>query len=192
MKTKKILFMLFLVSIFCVVISSQVSAYNLIGGHFTRGVGNTCYYVDSTASRYGNRINAAANNWVHTGHGANPIYMTEVSSSHGTHIDIYGKSRDSFVSSRILGQTNMFNSASQDISSQAKYTNWVYAEISLNTTDLASDTNNTQGTIAHEMGHCFGLDENNSVTDSIMCQTGAGRTVYLVGADDNNGINAIY
>lgn len=192
-KTKKMIAVSILAILFVLLMSTKASAYVLIGGRFTRGVGNTCYYVDSTASSYTSRINAAANNWVHTEHGANPIYMTAVSSSHGTHIDLYGK-YDSFWGNtgRILGETKMFNSAAQDITSQTAYTNWVYAEIYLNRNLLNTSTDNTQGTIAHEMGHCFGLNENNGNIYSIMCQTGAGRAVYQVGADDNNGINAIY
>lgn len=73
----------------CLLLSTSVFAYNPIGGKFSRGVSNTCYYVDSTASAYTTRINAAANNWVNTGHGWNPIYMTPVSSSYLTHMDFY-------------------------------------------------------------------------------------------------------
>ncbi|MBQ8379590.1 MAG: hypothetical protein IJX34_02120, partial [Clostridia bacterium] len=58
---------------------------------YSRGVSNCCYYVDSTASSYTNSINAAADNWVDTGYGWNPIYMTPVGSNYGTHMDFYGR-----------------------------------------------------------------------------------------------------
>lgn len=42
------------------------------------------------------------------------------------------------------------------------------------------------------MGHVMGLYENNTNTSSVMCQMGAGVTVYNAQADDANGINFLY
>ena len=44
MKSKKIISLFILIVAVLCMLSSSVSAYNLIGGRFTRGVGNTCYY----------------------------------------------------------------------------------------------------------------------------------------------------
>lgn len=192
MKVKKLVILFLLFSALGLIFSTQVSAYNLIGGRFTRGVGNTCYYIDSTASNYTARINAAANNWVYTGHGANPIYMTAVSSSRGTHMDFYGKTTTFFGGdSNVRGETRMFNSSSQDISGQVSYTNWMFAEIYINTSVVATNTMVTQGTCAHEMGHAFGLNHTDDV-NTLMYGYSNGRTTHVVTADENNGINAIY
>ena len=47
-----------------------------------------------------------------------------------------------------------------------------------------------QKTITHELGHALGLDENNSVPNSIMCQGKRSQT-YIV-QDDKNGYDAAY
>ena len=39
------------------------------------------------------------------------------------------------------------------------------------------------------IGHCFGLDDNNSNTHSIMCQAGARRAVNTVQQCDNDAFN---
>jgi len=39
------------------------------------------------------------------------------------------------------------------------------------------------------IGHCFGLDDNNSNTHSIMCQEGSGRAVNTVQQCDNDAFN---
>lgn len=191
MKTKRFIAIMLFVILFCILFSTKVSAYSLFGARFTRGVGNTCYYVDSSASAYTSRINAAANNWVHTGYGYNPIYMTAVSSSHGTHIDLYGNTTSYWGDPNIRGETIMFNSAAQDMTNQISTTNWVYAEIHLNTSVIATNTIETQGTIAHEMGHCFGLAHVND-PNCLMYRYSNGRNTHVVTADENNGINALY
>ena len=43
--------------------------------------------------------------------------------------------------------------------------------------------------VAHEMGHVWGLDENNSNSKSIMCQSAYGRSVTTVQKVDNNAFN---
>lgn len=186
----KYVFVLLLMLIAIGFLSTNVDAYVLLGGKFTRGVSNTCYYVNSTASAYTNQINAAARNWEVTGYGKNPIYMTAVSSTKGSHMDIYGKNNSFWNRPGIAGETNFFTSSGSKITSFKN--NWFYVEIYLNRDSFSElTTNQRQGTIAHEMGHGFGLDDNNNMA-SIMCQGAADRKIYLVGLDDHNGINAIY
>lgn len=47
-----------------------------------------------------------------------------------------------------------------------------------------------QKTMTHELGHALGLDENNSVPNSIMCQGRRSQT-YII-QDDKNGYDAAY
>lgn len=47
-----------------------------------------------------------------------------------------------------------------------------------------------QKTMTHELGHALGLDENNSVPNSIMCQGKRSQT-YII-QDDKNGYDAAY
>lgn len=47
-----------------------------------------------------------------------------------------------------------------------------------------------QKTMMHELGHALGLDENNGVSNSIMCQGKRAQT-YLI-QDDKNGYDAAY
>lgn len=196
MKKIKIVNIFLLAIIFILFFSNNVFAYNLLGGKYSRGVSNTWYYVDSTASSYTTRINAAANNWVNTGHGWNPIYMTPVSSTYCTHMDFYGRTSNFFPNNRTLANTRFYTNSSQDITATVADTsqtvNWFYAEININTGLLATNTNDTQGTLAHEMGHAFGLAHDNNNTLCIMCQTASGRAVYLVSSDDNDAINYLY
>lgn len=49
-----------------------------------------------------------------------------------------------------------------------------------------------QATLAHEIGHTMGHNENNSNQYSIMCQAGSGRKVSVPQYDDLAGINAKY
>jgi len=160
---------------------------------FTRGVGNTCYWIASSASRYTTGINNAANRWVNTGVGSNPIYMTLVSSNKGTHIDIYGKtpSNDTVLTNDIFGYASFWSSSSQLVSPKGIQpdTNYFYSEVVLNTGLTISTV-----TIAHEMGHCFGLaDYWGATVDTIMWPyEDDGNRAETVQQSDNDTINYLY
>ena len=49
-----------------------------------------------------------------------------------------------------------------------------------------------RGTIVHEIGHTLGLAHNNSNPQSIMCQTGYGRSVQTVQKIDNTAVVNLY
>lgn len=75
--------------------------------------------------------------------------------------------------------------------------NWKYAQVFYNSDNsLNSNRDKNRDKIiavfAHEIGHCFGLDENNTNTKSIMCQAGSGTKVTSVQAGDLKGVYIIY
>lgn len=57
-----------------------------------------------------------------------------------------------------------------------------------------NDFSNAQATatLAHEMGHAFGLAHNNTNPNSIMCQLGYGRTATRIQKVDNDALNSLY
>lgn len=150
------------------------------------------YYVDSSASGYTTPIANAANNWVYTGCGYNRLYPnTQTTNITNSAVDIYGYSandgRNAYTS--FFARTNGYTGNAYSVSPYSH--NWLYNEIKLNTASISSYSSNLkQGVVAHEFGHAFGLDENNTNTQSIMCQMGAGRAVYTVQQVDNNSFNA--
>lgn len=188
-KLKKVIFLM----VFLVVIGMSSSVFAMTPTYtyeirYSRGVGNTCYYVDSTASTYVSSINTAANRWVHTNYGDNPIYMTAVSSTKATHMDIYASKLSSDYSNT-NAYTTIWSSSAEQMSFDDK-SNYYYAEIMINKNNMTSSTENTS-TIVHEMGHCFGLDHSSSKY-SIMYGTKSERKVTTVQQCDNDTINYLY
>ncbi|MBO5476619.1 MAG: matrixin family metalloprotease [Clostridia bacterium] len=159
---------------------------------FSRGVSNCCYYVDSSASSYTSQINSAADNWVDTGYGWNPIYMTPVASNYGTHIDFYGKtsSTESYLNNNALGFTSFWNGDGTLVAPFGSYPtyNYYYSEIVLNL-DL-SDSYDIR-TAKHEMGHAFGLAHTEN-SYSIMCPNITDTYVTTVQQCDHDAINYLY
>lgn len=159
---------------------------------FSRGVSNCCYYIDWTASSYQNQIVSASNNWVDTGYGWNPIYMTAVSSNYATHMDFYGRNTgsDSYLNDTTLGYTSFWNTDGT-LTSQKGQTptyNYFYTEIVFNT-GLANSYD--YRTAKHEMGHAFGLMHNES-SYSIMCPGLLDIKVNTVQQCDHDSINYLY
>ncbi|MBO5477937.1 MAG: hypothetical protein J6A15_09330 [Clostridia bacterium] len=161
-----------------------------IGGKLERGVSNMNYYVDSSANGYTSLINAAVNNWVDTGYGWNPIYMNPVSSNYATDVDFYARYGDE-ISEGILARTSCYNI--NEASVNPSTSNWFFAKIEINVPTISNYSSYVQqGTIAHELGHAFGLDHQNNNVNSIMCQVGNGRVVQTVDQTSHNAINTLY
>jgi len=159
---------------------------------FTRGVSNTCYYVDGTASAYTDQINSAANNWEVTGYGWNPIYMTAVSSNYATHMDFYSAtpSTDAYLNSTVAAYTSFWNTNSTLVTEKTNVPtyNYFYTEIMFN----SSDSSSYDYRIAkHEMGHAFGLSHYAN-SYSIMHPGLAGMYVSTVQQTDHDTINYLY
>lgn len=161
-----------------------------IGGYLSRGVGSICYYVDSSASSYTSYINTGINRWTNSGYSPTLIHMTAVSSNYATDVDYYAQNASEFIVSSVISETTYFTSSGVNVSGRSSY---YYAEIRINRDEISYCSSYEKiGTMAHELGHAFGLDENNSNTSSIMCQLSSGRTVNTVSSEDYATVVSIY
>lgn len=158
---------------------------------FTRGVKNTCYYVDSTASSFTSKINSGAKSWEALD---NKIKNTAVSSNKGTHIDFYAKNKSADVNltGRIKAYTTFWDS--NGVNAQPSITeeprkDYFYSEIVLSKDDFSSITFTA---IAHEMGHAYGLSHRPNNEYSIMFKYLENMQVTTPQAIDNNVINYLY
>ncbi len=171
----------------------------LLKGKYQNGVGNVTIYIDSAsgATYWETYITKGANNWMYPGSGmSNPIYIKFVSSSYGSNMDFFAKKKtywDATVRNSILAETQHFDGSDNRIYGAVK--DWYYARIYINDDNFRKSSftdEQAQGTIIHEMGHAFGLNENYTNQYSIMCQLGNGRKVQRVQVVDNNAINRKY
>lgn len=149
--------------------------------------GTHIYYNIEAGNVFKNHIKDAVYNWEHTGHGANPIYMYEKNNTKGTAIDFIQKKQNFFRTNTVLGETRFFNGKGQRLNPDES--NWLYSHVYLSLDTLAPNPYyaKIQGTIAHEIGHAFGLAHYNNNPFSIMCQAKT-RQVQRVQKEDNDAI----
>lgn len=202
-KTKQIIFIIFATVLLIVIGSLYTSVYAVtptFWGACSRGVCVYYYIENGTSNYFYQQIKNAAYNWEHTGHGLNPIYLYEKSSSSGTAMDFFAKPASFWGTngSSIDGQTSMRNSSGVEVNPEAS--NWLYSEIYLNSTLMSSSRYTDaikQGVTAHEMGHAFGLkhyiyyDYARSLLYPYTFSTNNLRSL-VVTAEDNEAINAKY
>ncbi len=170
--------------------------YVLIGGKLNGGVGNygynpRHYFITSSASSYKANVDSAMESWIRTTSRlgvTTPIYYEKVTVQKNSTMDIYAVSEPYLYAN---AYTEFMKSGNNVDPSKV---NWGWNKISINKpyfTNLSSKSER-DGVMAHEMGHCFGLDENNSNKYSIMCQSAYGRSVTKSQKCDLKGINALY
>lgn len=181
-----------------IVLSLNVAFASVPRNYFElqRGISRMCYYVDESADDYVSLINTGIKRWTQSGYTpTGAITMIPVSSTSATDVDIYVEPEHYFSSSTLLGKTYYYTQSGVQFPEYAPYpaSSYYYTEVYLNEDALERSGNNEWiGTMAHEMGHVFGLADNNSEVDHIMCQTGYGRTTSYVHLEEYAMVISLY
>lgn len=181
-------------------ITIQTFAYVTINDHVINGgvgdYGNARrnYYINSSAMNYSNIIDGAMNDWIYTTSRlgiTTPISYRKTTSKANSVMDIYAGSYTNYPYGYANGWTEFWLYQSEVI---PYHQNWGWNKVYLNIYNInkLNNSDSRKGVIAHEMGHCFGLNENNNNRYSIMCQMSEGRLVTESRPDDLHGINYLY
>ncbi len=173
--------------------SSSASVGFSTNTKLTGGVRGRRYYVGMTAEDFASDIQYAINGWSQD----NTISFSRTSVSTQSVMDIYFMERSPSMD-QARAYTLYFNTSKQEVPNNSEgdpLYDWYYCQIWINKSAaevLVPNTSTSRATIAHEMGHVFGLDENNDNPYSIMCQYGHGRLTNNVQDCDRNGVKRIY
>lgn len=185
-KTLSILILLILLlSTYTATASASASAdkigdYVLNGGVGNWGYSTRNYYITSSASSYASIIQDAMDSWIYTTSRlgvSTSISWSRTYTQSSSYMDFY---YGQYFTSNTLAATSFWLYQTQ-INPAAQ--NWGWGKIQLNQSPTTTggfnnlSAFNKQGTAAHEIGHVFGLDDTNTITSSIMCQLGSGRSV---------------
>lgn len=180
------------------------NAYIVFECELSGGVGNSgkntrYYWLDSSATPYTSSINAAMYSWNHTAKTpgvTTPIWFQPVASKSYSVMDIYN---EKILNTTVHGSTSYF-ATSYDYNSKTNpnLTDWIWCKVVFDASkftgnNLTANSGHTlQSTVAHEMGHVFGLADNdlrNAIMTPIYYR---GTGVQGPSADDCYGVNWIY
>lgn len=174
-------------------VTQRIGPYQL-----QNGIGQVNYYITDSilnnpiGSKLVTLINNAAYSWVYTGYGFNPLYMNRTYAFYSSNIDIYG-STQIIESFNRVDVTYWRGTSASPTQTNPLSSNWSYCEMTLYVSMHDPNNNNKlQRSIAHGMGHAFGLDDNVNNPNSVMCDFYHECLVYKPGIMDHNGLNAIY
>jgi len=167
--------------------------HTLNGGVGNYGNNNRHYFITGGAAGYTTQINDAMHDWVYTTSRlgiTTPISYVRTYTQSASVMDIYADWYDMYPYEDWNAWTEFWKYGTQ---LNPNNENWGWNKIYIN---IYSASNYAltirKGIVAHEMGHCFGLNENNANQYSVMCQMGYGRQVTSAQPDDLNGINYLY
>lgn len=193
MKFKKIVSVMSASLIALGLATSTSDAYALLGKKLNGGVTYRQYYVTSSASTHSSKITEMMNKWIYStaSHGiTTPLNFSKSSRQYGSEMDFYGGSYDYYPYRDSAAWEEGWTYSGSQINQGIK--NWDYSKIYLNYFRFnSSSTTVKKGTIAHEMGHAFGLAHVKGI-GSLMCTIGGGRIAHWPTADEFKGINALY
>jgi len=163
----------------------------LNGGVGNYGYNDRYYFVASGAQQYDTYIHNAMHDWIYTTSRlgiTTPISWLETSTQSSSVMDLHAANY--WGSNGTIAETSYWT---YDTQKNPETSNWGWGKIKINTPVFNGLSSfNREGSCAHEMGHVMGLDENNTMPQSVMCQLMYGRTVNNARADDCHGINHLY
>lgn len=167
------------------------SDHNLVYGVGNYGNSTQHYWIDASATDFATTINTAMSNWVYTTSYwgiTTPIYYTRTYTKSSSRMDIH----QSVLNNAWWGLTDWFR---QSTPVNPYGIDWIWCRVWIDS-DFAN-CGNKKGTIAHEMGHVFGLTHEYSAC-AVMNQELVNDWDRLLGLmdrcqpDDLYGINHLY
>ena len=198
---RKLSFLLVVIVCFCTITNTvsananKIGEYTLVGGVGSWGDYDRTFFITSSATQYASVIQSAMDSWIYTtarlGVSTSISWVRTYNQSYGYMDFYYGE----YYPSNIAAATTFWEYSTQ---LNPRIQNWGWGKIQLNaSSNTTGGFNNLsafkkQGTVAHEIGHVFGLDETNDDTLSIMCQLGYGRAVNQPQVGDLIPIQEMY
>lgn len=195
---------LFLTLTFIFIFSSVIPVFAsqpspIIGNKLVGGVANRQYYFDPSNRSvdsdwwvldYTHYIRRAMNGWINTTNipgVITPISFVETSTKIESEIDFYTIIDHDFLYPGITWHYV----GNSDVS--RKGVDWTWCKVQFNGFTLNVESYDTRipKAAAHEIGHCFGLDEN-EIPGSVMYKIISGIISYRPSVEDCNAINRIY
>ncbi len=162
-----------------------------IGGKLDRNVNRVSTYIGQGATSFQVLILRAANNWTNPGWNSD-VGFAYAPNDKGTMLDIYCFDKSEFGGNlNIHGMTYWYNTDGT-MNPWPNSGTYRYAIIRGNTDALNRISYDRRTAVfAHEMGHAFGLDHNDTTQNSIMYADTNTRALYVQRVDTNT-INALY
>ena len=178
------------------------------GAKLTGGVRGRRYYIDQSAKDFASDVESALSSWEID----NTVSFSRTYIMGQSVMDIYCE-YNSGEFDGANGWVEFYNTSKQKVPEVSSINgnldndpmyDWYYCKLFVNSKHLRANTVDSRTTLAHEMGHVFGLDENVyylsesstrdyiANTQSIMCQERFGRAVYTAQECDRRGVRALY